>query len=109
MPGTKTMDAKLEKWFPLGKKLKLGAYVDVRNIFDWRNVANVYSGTGFPDDNGGRPVYEEVTYRNYANFGFADTYEYWEADVADWERRVAENPAMFGSPRELRFGIRVSF
>lgn len=109
MPGTKTMDAKLEKWFPLGKKLKLGAYVDVRNLFDWRNVANVYSGTGFPDDDGGRPVYEEVTYRNYANYGFADTYEYWEADVADWEHRVTENPAMFGSPRGLRFGIRVSF
>lgn len=109
MPGTKTLDAKLEKWFPLGDKLRLGAYVDVRNLFDWRNVGNVYSNTGLADDDGQRPVYEEANYRNYADNGFADEYENWEADVADWERSVAENPAMFGSPRELRFGIRVSF
>lgn len=109
MPGTKTMDAKLEKWFPLGARLRLGAYFDVRNIFDWRNVVNVYSNTGLPDDDGKRPVYEEANYRNYASNGFADEYENWQADVADWEHYYAQSPAMFGSPRELRFGIRVSF
>lgn len=111
MPGTKTVDAKLEKWFPIGKnkRLRLGAYIDVRNVFDWRNVANVYSGTGLPDDDAGRPVYEVANYRDYENYGYENETEQWEADVADWERSRAQNPAMFGSPRELRFGIRMSF
>jgi hypothetical protein len=69
MSGTKTVDAKLEKWFQIAGRLNLGAYIDVRNLFDWSNVANVYSNTGLPDDNGGRPVYEEANYRNYADHG----------------------------------------
>jgi outer membrane receptor for ferrienterochelin and colicin len=108
-PGTKTVDAKLEKWFSLGEKLNLGTYVDVRNLVGWTNVASVYGGTGLPDDNGNSPVYEPSNYRGYAGNGFSDEMENWEADVADWERYYAQNPGMFGGPRELRFGIRMSF
>ncbi len=109
MPGTKTVDLKFEKRFRIGRAMILGAYVDVRNVFDWTNVASVYSNTGLPDDNGGTPVFEPALYRQFAENGFTSEYEYWQADVADWADRYAENPGNFGAPRLLRFGLRVNF
>lgn len=109
MPATKTVDVKLEKIFAIGRKLGIGVYVDVRNVFDWRNVANVYSNTGSPTDNGGRPVFEPALYRDYAQNGFYSDYENWQADVADWEHYVAQNPGNFQSPRQILFGLRMNF
>jgi len=123
MPPTKTLDAKLDKKIPLGKVKKAGegeaerqkrlvwlnVYVDVRNLFDWRNVRSVYSTTGLPDDPGDAPVYEESNYRNYEDNGFASAYDNYLADLADWQHYYAQNPGNFDSPRTLRFGLRVSF
>lgn len=110
-PGTKTVDMKLEKWFPLGKNqnLNLGFYIDVSNVFNWANASSVYGATGLPDDPGTRPVYQQANYSTYAQYGFADEYEYWQADVADWERYYAQNPDMFGEPRLINFGLRLNF
>ncbi len=119
MPATKTVDAKFEKWFALGKlnketglrssSLRVGFYIDVRNVFDWRNVSSVYSNTGLPNDNGQSPRYEKFQYRDCKDFGFKNELEYWQADVADWKEYVGQNPSNYGQPRLLRLGLRMSF
>jgi hypothetical protein len=111
-PPTKRIDAKLEKWFTIGRRPaspRLGFYVDVTNIFDWKNVKQVYSNTGLPNDPGGRPVFEPVTYRDYEEDGFLSAEENWQADISDWEKYYAENPASYYTPRIINFGLRVNF
>ncbi len=110
-PGTKTVNAKLERLFFLTKdqKLSMSVYIDVQNVFNWVNANQVYSTTGKPDDPGGSPTYQANNYRNYALYGFNSEVEYWQADVADWKKFYSENPNMFGDPRIINFGLRFNF
>lgn len=110
-PGTKTVNAKLEKMFFLTKdqKLSMGVYIDVQNVFNWVNAAQVYSTTGLPNDPGTKPSYQPNNYSNYYLYGYNSDVDYWKADVADWEHFYAENPGMFGDPRIINFGLRFNF
>ncbi len=57
-PWNVTVNARIDKTFNLNKPkdgkrpLSLNVFFRVQNVFDFRNVVNVYSSTGSPDDDG---------------------------------------------------------
>lgn len=78
LPARFTMDLFVRKAFMLGP-VELGAFVDIRNVLDRRNVVSVYSATGSPDRSG-----EEST-----------------KATQDWQ----QDPTNYGSPRTIYVGI----
>ncbi len=107
LPPSSTVDLRIEKNFKFGG-FTLTLYTDIRNLLDTKNVIRVYSNTGLPDDNGGRPRFEPLYYSDYEFYGYSSPEEYYEARVANWKRRV-NNPGHFDSPRTIRVGITASF
>ena len=107
MPWTKTVNIRLDKDF----KIKLGTdsegkdkhgfinvYFDVSNLFNFVNIAGVYSTTGNPDDNGW------LTYANNQNMissqtnAFPEIYSMW-----------INSPFNYRMPRTARIGVLFSF
>lgn len=106
LPPTQTLDMRMEKNLKLGG-MKYGLFLDVRNLFDTRNARNVYTFTGKPDDDGGRPRWDPAYY-GVAERGYEAAWQRYLADVRNWERYVA-NPANFGAPRTIKVGLMTSF
>jgi hypothetical protein len=61
MPATYRVDVRMDKDFYLAKNdlSKLRLFVEINNLFDRRNVTNVYTRTGLPNDDG--YIYETST------------------------------------------------
>ncbi|MEO0338529.1 MAG: TonB-dependent receptor, partial [Bacteroidota bacterium] len=51
-PWTFATNLRVDKAFSLSDKLNLNVYCRISNLFDRRNVINVYSATGSPEDDG---------------------------------------------------------
>ena len=51
-PSTFTMNMRIDKNFNIGGKVGLNVYVRISNLLDTRNVINLYSQTGSPEDDG---------------------------------------------------------
>jgi len=97
MPSTQTVDLRVDKIFNIGEMFAWGLFVDVRNLFDMKNVVDVYRNTGEPDDNGNPPDIE----------GYA-TEEAWQAAYDNWRERY-QDPSYYGNPRLIRMGATLQF
>ena len=109
-PWTFTTDLKLSKDFDLGN-LNAGVYVFISNVFNRRNVLNVYNRTGDAYDDGFLtnpelsekivagleeefvPLYRAINLENR---------QHWIDD-----RGVARD--LFNTPREIRIGVKLDF
>ena len=107
-PGQFRMDAQLDKNIELSfggegdkaKKANMNIYLLVNNVFNTRNIVNVYRATGTPDDDGFLDAavaqttietqIDEAAYRNMYNY-------------------KVNNPFNLGIPRTIRLGLRVDF
>jgi outer membrane receptor protein involved in Fe transport len=96
-PWTSTIDMKLNKGFNLGS-LNLDAYVWVLNLLDRKNAVAVYESSGSAYTTNW--LNTEAGQAFLANQGAAGQATY---DLAQ------TNPALFGNPRLVRFGLRVGF
>ncbi|MEA3444605.1 MAG: TonB-dependent receptor [Bacteroidota bacterium] len=82
------------------KQARLNVYLEIINVLDTKNVINVYSQTGNPDDDGylsaaaNQPEIEsqldEESFRNYYTMAL-------------------QNPGMYSRPRTIRLGLSLSF
>jgi len=111
MPSQNRLDMRIDKYFKPFKNIEFDIFMDVRNVFDIRNIVNVYSRTGKPDDNGYKPVWDPAnlgTYANYEKWGYDTAYNMYLADVAGWQKYV-KNPASYGIPRILQMGMMIKF
>lgn len=100
MPATYRVDLRLDKDFRLTKNGKnlLRFFVEVSNLFDRRNVINVYSRTGKPDDFGYR-------YELTSDPEGPETAE----DVNDLVRLLANDPQNYDPPRSIHWGLELIF
>jgi outer membrane receptor protein involved in Fe transport len=96
LPATQNTNLRVDKYFSTGR-LDVGVFVDIRNLFDYVNVVDVYARTGQPDDDGNMPVRE-----SYA------TEEEWRAAVENW-KRYCKDPDHYGQPRTVTVGMTVNF
>ena len=110
MPGTKRIDLRIEKYLAF-----VSIYLDLRNVFNWKNTTYVYPYSGEPDTNGRPPVFERNSYLRYVGQKdpetgrvFQSPEEAYDAHLTLW-KELLENPYNYSSPRIVRLGISFSF
>lgn len=108
LPANHWTDVKIGKTFNLNRHLRYGLFLEISNLFDHKNVVDVYATTGEWDDNGDPPDWEPSQYQNYEDYGYSSAWEYHQADLANWERRVSD-PTNLSRPRRIRLGVFTEF
>jgi outer membrane receptor protein involved in Fe transport len=101
MPSTYTVDMRFNKdVFLTGNSMFLSFFVEITNLLDKRNVVDVYTNTGEPDNNGRR--YEDTADPDGAGPLTA-------ADVNNYYKLIAEDPQNYSAPRTVRLGLEFNF
>ncbi|HSG99984.1 MAG TPA: hypothetical protein VLB27_08045, partial [candidate division Zixibacteria bacterium] len=96
MPFTFTIDARINRDFYFGESSRyLSVFVEVENLFNRRNVVNVYNTTGLWDDDG-------VEYTD----GGALVTEQRASELYDL---ITNDPQHLGPPRTIRTGLQFNF
>ncbi len=111
LPYQNRIDLRIDRYFHPMEGLEVDLFLDVRNLFDFTNIVQVYSLTGEPDDNGRAPVWDPENtgaYSEYELFGYEDEYDMYQADLAGW-RTYVKDPAYYGIPRIIRAGVMLKF
>ena len=109
LPWNFTLNMRVDKNFQINslnseKPLFLNVYVRVQNLLDARNLLDVYSATGSPDDDGFLASSDGVArVRNLENSG-RDTQAF--LDAYSW---ALANPGFFTLPRRINIGAIVEF
>ena len=102
LPPTYSMDLKFNKdFYPFpDKDMHLTFFTEVQNLFDRRNVIDVYPNTGKPDDDG--RLYELTSDPDGDGPFTAE-------DVNHYYRLLARDPQNYDQPRIIRWGIELVF
>jgi outer membrane receptor protein involved in Fe transport len=96
LPAYYTVDMRLRKDFSIGATGRLlSLFTEVDNLFDRRNVIDVYSRTGQPDNDGQR-----VGTGLGANV---------QAELARLDRLYDHDPQNYSPPRTIRVGLEYNF
>jgi outer membrane receptor protein involved in Fe transport len=103
MPWTYNLDMKIDKSFSIAG-VRMNAFLWVINALDNINVDDVYSPTGMANNDGYLTTPSGESWLN--NVAFDEECECPEAGAALYESKI-NNPYNYGSPRIIRFGIRV--
>ena len=82
------------------KGADMNIYLLVTNVFNTRNVTDVYRATGSPDDDG---------YLAAAQFQNSINSQTDPASYADLYQTKVTDPGNLGAPRTIRLGLRLSF
>ncbi len=102
-PWTYRVDMKLNRSFTL-YDLNFDAYLWVLNVFDRKNVLDVYEGTGKPDETGwlATPAGQQFV----ENFSEPNEFGYTGEQLYQMKQRT---PLNYDIPRLVRFGLRLNF
>lgn len=115
-PSTFQVDLRVDKTFNLFDMLNLNVYFQVVNLFDTKNIENVFLRTGTADDDGylsdpslGGTLIETYgsDYEKLYKAINIDYYEQWRA--ATTGAAYTTNPFFYGTPRQIRLGIRLEY
>nr|MBN2276822.1 TonB-dependent receptor [candidate division Zixibacteria bacterium] len=100
MPSTYTVDFRFNKDVFVSGGNFFSFFVEVENLFDKRNIINVYTNTGRPNDDG----------RHYDETADPDgTGPYTAEDVNHYYKLLANDPQNYSSPRRVRVGLEFNF
>ena len=82
------------------KTANLNIYLQVLNLLNTKNILNVYSYTGNPNDDGylASATGQANTARSVSPQGFADQYSIY-----------LNNPSYYARPRTIRIGVLLDF
>ncbi len=95
LPAYYTVDMRFNKDFDLSPNgWRMSFFVEVDNLFDRRNVVDVYSLTGQPDDDG---------YSQQASLSLS------QEELDEMDRLYDHDPQNFSSPRTIRVGTQLNF
>jgi len=108
LPSYFNLDLRVEKAIPISRKLNLSVYCDVRNLLDNVNVKDVDPYTGKPDDDGNPPVKDPNNWSQYAQYGYSNWEQFYNAAVERW-KELNKNPANYFAPRVIYFGAMFRF
>ncbi|MCF7832531.1 MAG: TonB-dependent receptor [Candidatus Marinimicrobia bacterium] len=108
-----TTDLRVDKSFKLGS-FDANLFVMVTNLFNRKNVVNVYELTGNAEDDGylSNSVRSQTTIDNYGGQEYIDMYTAINLvnGQAYWDRlSYAHNSELYGDPRQISVGVRLSF
>jgi hypothetical protein len=115
-PSTFQVDMRLDKTFNIAELFNLNVYFLVVNLFDTKNVQNVFMRTGTETDDGylGDPNLGGTQAANYGADFVAlysalnlDYHQQWYA--ATTGAAYTTQPVIYGAPRQVRFGIRLEY
>jgi len=110
------VDLRIDKTFNIIDKLNANVYFYVINIFDRKNIENVFLRTGSTTDDGylsdpalGGKLIETygAEYEKLYRAINLDYYEQWQ--VASTGAPFTTTPFFYGTPRQIRFGIRLEY
>ena len=90
--------SKLDKTFNI-INIPIKAFLWVENLFDTENVVSVYNSTGMPNSDGYLTTAGGQSWIDTALGGA-------EFGAKLYESRIS-NPSNYGSPRQIRLGVRV--
>ena len=119
LPDIMTVNARFGKDFNLGG-LGLSFNCDISNVLDATIVTNVHSATGLPDYTGrkitigefsGGVAFGDFYYhpaRDYNHDGYISQYESYQSYLVAYSDRN-DPPTYYGSPRQIRVGVSLSF
>lgn len=108
LPGFFNIDLRIEKVLAITSKLNLTVYCDVRNLLDNENILNVDPYTGKANDDGKPPVKDPNNWSQYAQYGYLNWEEFYNAAVVRW-KEYNKNPGNYFAPRIIRLGAMVRF
>jgi outer membrane receptor protein involved in Fe transport len=101
MPSNYSVDFRFNKDIYLrGQNTFLSLFVEIDNLFNRRNILNVYSNTGLADYDG--RYYEQTADPDGSG-------PYTAEDVNRLYRLMANDPQNFSSPRTMRVGMEINF
>ncbi len=94
LPAVYSLDMRFNKDFFVAANTKLTWFLEVDNVFNRRNVINVYSRSGLPDDD-----LSNITVGISAN----------QQEAEELDRLYDHDPLNFSAPRTVRSGLQLSF
>ena len=97
LPASTLLNLKIDRRFAIGQRTALTAYLEVENLLDADNVADVWQFTGQPDEDG---------YLNTASGLQERPVGSLSRDLYQFRLRSTGN---YGAPRQTRIGARLSF
>ncbi|MBI5868821.1 MAG: TonB-dependent receptor [candidate division Zixibacteria bacterium] len=103
-PWTYRVDLKANRTFTLGK-VHWDVYLWVMNVFDRKNVVDVYESTGRPNTTSWLNTQEGQTF--IRNNG--DPTEHSGMSGEELYRLREQTPLNYDAPRQIRFGVKVNF
>lgn len=108
-PRVYQVNLKIDKTFKLFDKIRVNLYLFVINLFNRKNIQNVFLRTGSPFNDGylSDPALGGTLYANqrkdYENLYKAVNIDYYQ----NYQR--ATGNSLFGPPMQIRFGIRLEY
>ncbi len=114
-------DLRLDKSISIAGSLDLTLFARVTNLFNTKNVVNVYSATGNADDDGylSRPAYSQGNIDRAESFGQLNGYEGGGEEYVDLFRAVNLvngsayysnlNLELWDNPRQIFFGLKLAY
>jgi len=103
-PWNFTLNMRVDKTFDIGPNLGLNVYVRVSNLLDRRNVINVYSATGSPEDDGF--LRSEIGQDQIETF--SNSVRPIESYLASYQWALL-NPNLYSLPRRIFLGVIFDF
>jgi len=112
-PWTFQVDLRIDKTVRLFSTLDANFFVQVINLFDTRNIQNVFLRTGSTDDDGvlSNPTLGAALVQTYGQ-QYADVYRAINIDYYErYQNAVALQtvPYFYGPPRQIRVGVRLEY
>ncbi|KPJ49606.1 hypothetical protein AMJ40_05180 [candidate division TA06 bacterium DG_26] len=111
MPSSHWIDAKVDKRFSISE-LGISVFMEITNLFGTKNVFDIWSRTGKPDDDGERPKWDPVAYGaldgSYEDRGYSSAREWYEDHLLKWKLWCSD-PTNYSEPRKIRFGVAAVF
>lgn len=95
--GEKVENGKISK---AGKRTSITAYLDIANIFNFKNVVNVYTYTGNPEDDG---VLASEQFQQLINS------QIYVPSFVNYYNMAMRNPYNYSSPTTITLGIQFGF
>lgn len=107
------VDLRIDKTFRLFDVIDANLFIHVINLFDTKNVQNVFLRTGSTDDDGvlSNPTLGGALQRTYGP-RYADVYRAINIDYYERYQNaigLLTVPYFYGPPRQIRFGVRLEY
>jgi len=103
-------DLRIDKTIRFGDRLRTTLFLYIINLFDAKNVENVWPKTGSPNDDGwlSNPSTGGMDVENYGPI-YADIYRALSIEYGRVWGAFNIDPYFYGPPRQIRLGVRLEY